>query len=296
MLFIEKKYEFQPVVLPNEVTVTEDIPYMEGQRHTFDMYVPENNEKKLPVIIDIYGGGLYFGEKSSYKLQNSMSMVKKGYIVLSPNYSLIWQEKFPTQIYEIKALIRFVKANADKYNFDASKIVLSGESSGAHLAVLTAVTASQGVMRNVLFGDNPNYNEEVNAVIASYGPYEFDTMKAQFEVLGIEPNYSEVGEANSFEGQMFEQQKPSDNPELVKKYNPVTYFNSRMPAMLVLAGKKDQVVPVMQSQNLVVSASKYLSPDKLAWRFYDNAVHGPKDFNDPILRKLKVDKLNEWLN
>lgn len=296
MLFIEKPYQFDPVNVPNDVTVLNDVPYMDGERHTLDIYMPTIASKTpRPVIIDIYGGGLYFGDKSSHKLQNSLALTAEGYTVISPDYSLIWQAPFPTQIYEIKAVIRWVRAHADEFGFDAKRIVLSGESSGAHLAMLTAVTASQGKMRNVLFGDYPNTSELVSAVIASYGPYEFDTMAAQFKILGIEPKFSETGTPQSFEGQMFGQKSPSTQPQLVDTYNPTTYFNRQMPPMLILAGTADAVVPVLQSQNIAVAASKYLSADQLAWRWVEGADHGPADFAGDDIYQLKATSLAKWL-
>lgn len=297
MLFIEKSYQFEPVDVGPNVTVHQDVPYMAGDRHTLDIYTPTGvTQKARPVIIDIYGGGLYFGKKSSRKLQNSLAFIAADYVVISPDYSLIWQAPFPTQIYEIKAVIRWVRQHASKLGINPEQIILSGESSGAHLAVLTAVTASKGEMSNVLFGLYPDEMETVAAVIASYGPYEFDTLAPQFKVLGITPKYQETGKANSFEGQLFGQQAPRTRPDLVLKYNPTTYFNSQMPPMLVLAGTADAVVPILQSQNLVVAASKYLASDQLAWHWVKDGNHGPADFAAEAIYQIKLTKLTQWLN
>ncbi|MCM0598405.1 alpha/beta hydrolase [Periweissella fabalis] len=295
MLFIEKPYEFTPVMVPDEVVVSTDISYMDGQRHTLDIYQPSQTYQGLrPVIIDIYGGGLYFGEKSSFKLQNSLKLIKSGYVVISPDYSLIWQQPFPTQIYEIKAVIRWVREHAAKYQLDPNRIILSGESSGAHLAVLTAVTASRGMMSDTTFGMYPDQPETVQAVIASYGPYQMDVMPEQFEALGIAPKFPETGAANSFEGQMFNQRAPKEVPELVAQYNPVTYFNAAMPPMLILAGTDDHVVPVLQSQNLAVTALQVLPAAQVACWWVNGGDHGPADFaNDEVLA-WKIAHLEQW--
>lgn len=296
MLFIERPYEFTPVVIPNNVDVIVDVPYMDGARHTLDIYQPTTEATTArPVIIDIYGGGLYFGDKSSHKLQNSLALTAAGYTVISPDYSLIWQAPFPTQIYEIKAVIRWVRAHAAEYNLDPDRIVLSGESSGAHLAVLTAATASQGAMRNVLFGDYPNYSEEVAAVIASYGPYQFDLMPAQFKILGIEPKFTETGAPNSFEGQMFGQKTPASQPNLVKEYDPMTYFSPSLPPLFVIAGTADDVVPVLQSQTLATAALQVLPANQVAWYWVPGGHHGPADYQSDELYQFKVDRLATWL-
>lgn len=295
MLFIEKPYQFTPVSVPTDVTVTAEIAYMDGERHTLDIYQPNQATKELqPVIIDIYGGGLYFGKKSSFKLQNSLKLAKEGYVVISPDYSLIWQQPFPTQIYEIKAVIRWVREHAAEYNIDPERIVLSGESSGAHLAVLTAVTAHQGLMCKSDFGRYPNQPETVQAVIASYGPYQMDLMPAQFNALGVAPKFPETGAANSFEGQMFGQRAPKTVPDLVAQYNPVTYFAAGMPPMLILAGTDDHVVPVLQSQNLAVAALQVLPSDQVACWWVTGGDHGPQDFAGEDVVKWKVTHLQQW--
>lgn len=290
MKFIERTYQFEPVVASGIEKQEHDVPYMTGDRHTMDIYYPNVPRETYPVIIDIYGGGLYFGEKSSHKLQNSLALTEAGYVVISPNYSLIWQAPFPTQIYEMKAVIRWVRAHAAQYHFDAQQIVLSGESSGAHLAVLAAATASVHQMTST-FGDYPEEAETVAAVIASYGPYEFDTFAAQFAVLGIDNKYAETGAADSFEGQMFGKHAPKDEPALVQAYNPATYFTSAMPPLMLLAGTDDKVVPVLQSQNLAVQALDMMTAEKVAWHWIPGANHGPKDFATPAINKLK----REWL-
>lgn len=290
MKFIERDYQFEAADVSGIQRQEHDVPYMTGARHTMDIYYPNVPRETYPVIIDIYGGGLYFGEKSSHKLQNSLALTEAGYVVISPNYSLIWQAPFPTQIAEVKAVIRWVRAQAQQYQFDPQKIVLSGESSGAHLAVLAAATASVNQMKSD-FGDYLAEAETVAAVIASYGPYEFDTFAAQFAVLGIDNKYAETGAADSFEGQMFAKRAPKEVPALVQAYNPAMYFTPAMPPLLLLAGTADKVVPVLQSQNLAVQALNKMDPQNVAWQWVADANHGPKDFATPAIHSLK----REWL-
>lgn len=294
MKFIERAPHFSPVDAKMITKKILDIPYMTGERHTLDIYYPSVSRETYPVIIDVYGGGLYFGAKSSYKLQNSLALTAAGYVVISPNYSLIWQAPFPTQIYELKAVIRWVRAHAQTYQFDPTKIILSGESSGAHLAVLTAATASVRTMM-ADFGPDLTVDDRVAAVIAAYGPYQFDTFSAQFKVLGLTPKFSETGTASSFEGQLFGKIAPSDVTHLVEKYNPANYLTATMPPMLLLAGTADQVVPILQSQNLAVAALQKMPQSHVAWQWLKGAHHGPQDFARTDIYDLKVQLLNKWL-
>ena len=90
-----------------------DLPYMQGgERQTLDIYLPNEGDGPFPVVIDIFGGGWYFGQKSSHKLEPALHLLRRGFAVASINYSLSWQAQFPAQVQEIKTAIRFVKASA----------------------------------------------------------------------------------------------------------------------------------------------------------------------------------------
>ena len=295
MKFIERTHQFQPVAAENTGKKLLDVPYMAGERHKLDIYYPTVSRETYPVIIDVYGGGLYFGEKSSHKLQNSLALTAAGFVVISPNYSLIWQAPFPTQIYELKAVIRWVRAHANELNLTPDQIVLSGESSGAHLAVLTAATASVRTMMTD-FGDYLTTDDRVTAVIGSYGPYQFDAFSAQFKVLGLTPKFNETGTASSFEGQLFGKIAPSEVQQQVQQYNPATYFTAAMPPLLLLAGTADRVVPILQSQNLAVAALQKMPQSHVAWQWVQGAEHGPNDFARADIRDLKIQLLNKWLD
>ena len=272
-----------------------DIAYMDGERHTLDVYLPNEGQGPFPVIVDIYGGGLIFGDKSSHKLEPALRLLDKGYAVVSVDYSLIHQKDFPFQIYEIKAALRFLRAHADEYQLDMNRVALMGESSGAHLAVMTGVTASVDVLQNPFMGDNNNQPETVNAIIAMYGPYEFDQFVDQFNESGVTPKYAETGTAESFEGQMFDQQAPKDVPQRVKMYSPKMYFNAEMPPILAFAGTADAVVPYQQTVNMINGAREFVSEDKAVLHLVEGTGHGPADYMSPEFTDEKAAFLAKWL-
>ena len=272
-----------------------DIAYMDGERHTLDVYLPNEGQGPFPVIVDIYGGGLIFGDKSSHKLEPALRLLDKGYAVVSVDYSLIHQKDFPFQIYEIKAALRFLRAHADEYQLDMNRVALMGESSGAHLAVMTGVTASVDELQNPFMGDNNNQPETVNAIIAMYGPYEFDQFVDQFNESGVTPKYAETGTAESFEGQMFNQQAPKDVPQRVKMYSPRMYFNAEMPPILAFAGTADAVVPYQQTVNMINGAREFVSEDKAVLHLVEGTGHGPADYMSPEFTDKKAAFLAKWL-
>ncbi|GAK30102.1 lipase/esterase [Weissella oryzae SG25] len=298
--FIERTLDFIPAQTAWIKKQWLDVPYMAAdakypQRHTLDIYLPNEGVGPFPTIIDVFGGGLYFGNKSSHKLEPALKLLAKGYAVVSPNYSLIWQASFPQQILELKAVIRWVKAHAHEYQLAENRLALMGESSGAHLALLTAVTADSDNFSNREFGLNPQLSEKVQAVIVLYGPYEFDKFQAQFKSSGVTPKYQETGQATSFEGQLFGGKAPASRPELVAAYNPVSYFSHKMPPILAFVGKADPVVPYQQTVNMMKSAQQFLDPKRAKIITHANGVHGPHDYMTPEDTEIKAEFLQRWL-
>lgn len=293
--FIERDYQKVPAETDYIKQQWHDVAYMDGDRHSMDIYLPNDGQGPFPVIVDIYGGGLIFGDKSSHKLEPALRMLDKGYAVVSVDYSLIHQKDFPFQIYEIKAALRFLRAHADEYQLDMNRVALMGESSGAHLAVMTGVSASVDALQNPFMGDNNNQPETVNAIIAMYGPYAFDQFVPQFEESGVTPKYAETGTAESFEGQMFNKQAPKDVPQRVKNYNPEMYFNDQMPPILAFAGTADAVVPYQQTVNMIDAARQFVPEEKAVLHLVEGTGHGPASYMTPEFTDEKIAFLEKWL-
>lgn len=293
--FIERDYQKVPAETDYIKQQWHDVAYMDGDRHSMDIYLPNDGQGPFPVIVDIYGGGLIFGDKSSHKLEPALRMLDKGYAVVSVDYSLIHQKDFPFQIYEIKAALRFLRAHADEYQLDMARVALMGESSGAHLAVMAGVSASVDALQNPFMGDNNNQPETVNAIIAMYGPYAFDQFVSQFEESCVTPKYAETGTAESFEGQMFNKQAPKDVPQRVKNYNPEMYFNDQMPPILAFAGTADAVVPYQQTVNMIDAARQYVPEEKAVLHLVEGTGHGPASYMTPEFTDEKIAFLEKWL-
>lgn len=286
MKFIERKPHFTPAKTDWIKNKWIDLSYADGDRRKMDIYAPNEAGEKLPVIIDIFGGGMYFGEKSSIKMEGALELLKKGYVIVSPNYSLSHQADFKTAIYEIKAVIRYLKANAVKFNIDADRIFLMGESSGAQLALLTATS----IGANQLNGDIGDYFDqslEIKGVIASYGPYDLKQMPFQFKALDQTPRFKETGEADSFEGMMLRNNRPIDVPELNDACNPATYLTDKMVPVLFYAGLCDHVVPYVQTVNLATKIMETIGSNKVSVHLVEAADHGPKSFLDDEIYREK---------
>ena len=141
--------------------------------HMCDIYLPKAEKEKYPVVVHIYGSA--WGSNNSKHMADIGTIVKalldKGYAVVCPNHRSIDDGKWPAQVNDIKAVIRFIRANAAKYKFDTSFIATSGFSSGGHLSAVTALSngvkvAKQGKAEYDIEGKVGPYTKESSAVNA----------------------------------------------------------------------------------------------------------------------------------
>lgn len=146
-LKIKKQYpniKIVPPVYDKQLLAFEDIVYklIHGTESTrklhLDIYRP-NDEQKRPALIMVHGGGWRSGNKSMERPM-AQQIAKEGYVTIPVEYRLSPESSYPAAIYDIKAAIRWVKENAERYGVDTVRIAIEGESAGGQLASLVAMT------------------------------------------------------------------------------------------------------------------------------------------------------------
>ncbi|MBS9338713.1 prolyl oligopeptidase family serine peptidase [Fructobacillus sp. M2-14] len=133
---------------------------------------------------------------------------------------------------------------------------------------------------------------EIKKVIASYGPYEFDVFKEQFEEGHIQPKYSESGSPKSFEGLAVAGLPVEEASIQIAQGNPANYFSKKMPEIFAMAGTADQVVPFQQSVKMVERYEK-MTGKKAKTYWLEGGHHGINDFDTDDVKELKLSFLNE---
>ena len=115
-----------------------DIPYVPGggNPQSLDIFLPDEGDGPFPTIIFIHGGAFWGGDKRDTQNIYLMNGIRRGYAVVNMNHRLSQEAKFPLPVYDVKAGVRFLRANAAKYCLDPDRFAVGGNSAGAYFAAL----------------------------------------------------------------------------------------------------------------------------------------------------------------
>jgi acetyl esterase/lipase len=221
---------------PKGVEAEKNIEYakVDGQSLQLDIYRPKQMQKKLPVIVWLYGGGWEFGSKWPCPIA---FMASQGVAIISINYRLDGTAKFPAQIYDCKGAVRWLRANADKYNLDPDRIGIFGASAGAHLGLLLATTAGNPKMEGDV-GGNLNFSSRVQCVCAFYPPTDLNRLVS-------DPKTRE--NPNGLVAKLLGG-PVADNVEKANFASPIFYVTKDCPPIFLMHGGADTLVPPEQSE------------------------------------------------
>ncbi len=242
-----------------------------------DIYYPnEASSGPYPVIIAIHGGAFKMGSKTGGDLAPMLEGVNHGYAVVTVDYRLSGEAIFPAAISDVKAAIRFIKANAQQYNLNPDKIATWGDSAGGNLATLVG-TSGDDVSLNGDNTENMAVSSAVNAVVDWFGPIDFLLMDEQFQAAGVTPKMGLTSSPTSPESQYIGG-NITENVEQTQKANPENYITASDPAFFIQHGSDDQNVPTQQSINLYEKLTAVLGSDKVTLTILEGAGHGGDAF------------------
>lgn len=248
----------------------------EKEYHNLDIYLPSTEKSAYKAIVVIYGSA-WFGNNMKQFAYDALGkqLLEGGFAVIAINHRASSDAHYPAQINDVKAAIRFIRANASLYKIDASFIGITGFSSGGHLASLAGTT--NGVKEYTLnnttvdiegnVGKHHSASSAVNAVVDWFGPIDMMLMD---ECNG--PKGNDSPEAALIRG------NPADNPDMIGLLNPITFLDEADPQFLVIHGAADNVVPHCQSE-LFSAALKEKGVLK-QFITVPEGQHGPVTFNE----------------
>jgi acetyl esterase/lipase len=264
--------------VPDGTKVLRDLEYVKGghERQRLDLYLPEKADRPLPLIVWIHGGAWLAGNKDGGG--PPLPYAGKGYAVASINYRLSQHAKFPAQIEDCKAAIRWLRANAKKYQLDPDRFAVWGASAGGHLV---ALLGTSGDVKD-LEGDGGNLEQSsrVQAVVDWFGPTDMTKMGGRHDA-------PESPESKLLGGPV------QDNKDKAARANPITYVSKDDPPFLIMHGDEDKTVPFSQSE-LLAEALKNAGVEVTLTRI-EGAGHGGREFSSEANRKIIAEFLDRHL-
>lgn len=267
-----------------------DVAYAtKSQAQKLDIYIPDEGEGPFPVILSIHGGAFKSGDKGDGQVIPMLEGIKRGYAVVSINYRLSGEAIFPAQIYDVKAAVRWIRANAKQFKLNPEKIAAWGGSAGGHLASMVGTSGNVKELEDLSQG-NPNQSSRVQAVVDWFGPTDFLKMDAQLKESKVS-NPQTHSVPDSPESELIGKNLV-DAPELVKAANPETYITKDDPPFFIQHGLIDHLVPYQQSVNLANKLEQVIGKEKVIIELLPGTDHGGPNYET----EQNINKVFAFLN
>jgi acetyl esterase/lipase len=210
------------------VTIETEVVFGRGGERDLhcDIYTPPGGADAAPAVILVHGGAWRQGDRTQLRGYGIL-LGREGYVCIAPEYRLTPESPWPAQIHDLKAAIRWVRANARQLGIDAERITVEGNSAGAHLALLAAGT--QDVAEFEGAGGNPGVSTHVAAVMAIYPPTLFSRGERERGAVPLLVLTDATDEA------------------VARMAGPVNHVTPDFPPTLLIHGTADTTVPPLAS-------------------------------------------------
>ena len=259
-----------------------DIRYAQAADHALllDLYLP-NGVDQAPLLVYVHGGAWRNGSKDSMPLTG---LVDQGFAVASVDYRLSPIARFPAQIHDIKAAIRFLRAKQGEYGYDSSAITITGSSAGGHLAALVGVTNGHKELEGDL-GDHRDQSSDIQAIVDYYGASNFLSILRQSTPHGLGVRIPAL--------QLLLGAQPEVDPTLAKLASPLFHVDNSDPPLLLLHGDQDPQMPINQSHELNGEYEAHGLP--VSFEVLYGAAHGGPRFYDEHSNKIVTTFLDQYI-
>lgn len=236
-----------------------DVPTVENgsESNYVNITVPKGGDPH-PVIFWVHGGAWSALDRYSCFISDTMDyLLSKGFAVVSAEYTLshvvdgkVLSAGYPQMIYDLKAAVRFLRANAETYNLDTSFIAAMGESAGAHLSMLMGTTNGKPEYEDLSMG-NEAYSSDVQAMVSYFGPADCVSDEIMARYI--------AGEDYTMEDAM--------------AVSPYYQISKDSPPLFLTHGQNDESVNIMHSQKMEERAKQILGEENVTAVYYENAPH-----------------------
>lgn len=254
----EKQKGVLAIAEKNQVELRLDLSYADNAnaKQKVDLYLPKkrSTDKPLPVFALIHGGGWVNGDRIGYAAAGIQFARTGDYAAVAVGYRLTKEAKWPAQVHDCKAAIRWIRAHAREFNLDPDHIAVMGSSAGGHLASLLGTSGDVKELEGDL-GPNTALSSRVNAVVNLCGPEDFT--KALMFDKEDRPIFKDDAVIGLLGG------SAEDRHTEAVAASPLTYVSKDDPPFITFHGSKDQRVAYLHAEIIHAALQKVGVPSTL---------------------------------
>lgn len=232
---------------PTTVEKMKDLTYgPHGVDNTFDIYYPKGTTNALPTIINIHGGGFFYGDKELYRFY-TMFLATQGFTVINFNYRLAPAATYPAPLEDTNQLMNWLLRNSQTYFIDLDQLFLIGDSAGGQLAQQYATLTS-----------NPTYAKK----------FTFPVAKVNFKAVVLNCGVYFIGKDSPINQEFPYYFKEPLSPEIKRQFPVESFITAHFPPTMIVTASHDflkegahPLAKVLQQYHVPVIYHCYENPD-----------------------------------
>ena len=263
------------------------VRYGEHQNQRMNIYLPESTGR-CPVIFFLHGGGWQSGSCDETQVNPFLPGLHKGFAVVSCEYRLLPEVKYPENLYDVKSALEFLNLRGEEYGLDMSKLILAGASAGAHLALMAAFTIGIPAFD----GKGNRSLPKVRGVIDQFGPADFINEEHYYNISQC-PRLNPPGNSAA---KALLSSTVEENPGLYRFLSPIENVHRDIPPVLILHGKYDPMVSSLQSQALYDKITQICGPGRAEIHIDPNCTHADTLYEKEPYTSIIFDFISKCLN
>jgi acetyl esterase/lipase len=248
-----------------------DIPYAtQSPNQKLDILLPPEGEGPFPTLIFIHGGAFIFGSKRDTQFLQAIDGINRGYAVVTVEYRLGFEAKYPAPLFDVKAALRFLRANASQYKLDPDRFASCGDSGGGYYTVMAAATQDNRAFDGPPMG-NEGVSSAVKAVVSWFGVFDMVVQEKELAKIGGPdpslPDYRRIwlgAGVSEIEG-------------LLYFNNPLNFISKDFPPVLIQHGSEDVTVPYKQAFLLEEKVRQVCGAGRATLEILEGYAHGGLD-------------------
>ena len=216
---------------------------------------------------------------------------RAGYVVASMYYRSSAEGHWPDQLIDVKTAIRFLRANAEKYEINPDKIAVFGRSAGGHLAAFAAMNTEDGCEGT----EWKAFSDKVQACCNMFGPTDIVANMEVEEKKFADPNFRRHSVEETHGGALLGGD-PATMKERAKAASPVNFVNPDMCPMQILHGNSDPIVPIEASSDILYQKICDAGlEDRTEYYVVEHAGHGTREFFQDSVKELMIAFFDKYL-